>query len=149
MASSLNMSRASPAASAKIRFLCTVVRSLLGTLRRERGSPELQPDKRVNDKRVLPVLSGLCRPAWATCGLSATHCKGDSVRGRGQPCCASTWWRGHSRIKLPSPWPQLQGTGSEWEVEGATAMVTRQISVLAKRHRRVGNQKIVLAPFIL
>lgn len=47
LASSLNMSRASAAANAKIRFLCTVVRSLLGTLSKKRGSPQMQSKERV------------------------------------------------------------------------------------------------------
>lgn len=46
LASSLNMSRASAAANAKIRFLCTVVRSLLGTLREDRERSQMQPKER-------------------------------------------------------------------------------------------------------
>lgn len=81
LANSLNMSRASAAANAKIRFLCTVIRSLLGTLRTERGSPQLQPNERVH--RFLLVLAGLCRPAWVTCDLSATHCRDNSPKRQG------------------------------------------------------------------
>lgn len=81
LASSLNMSRASAAANAKIRFLCTVVRSLLGTLRKERGRPQLQSNERVHVFSL--VLAGLCRPAWVTCHLSATHCKDNSPTRQG------------------------------------------------------------------
>lgn len=78
LANSLNMSRASAAANAKIRFLCTVVRSLLGTLRKETWSPQLQANEGVYV--FWRVLGGLCRPVWVLCNLSTIHCKDDSPK---------------------------------------------------------------------
>jgi len=132
LANSLSMSRASAAANAKIRFLCTVVRSLLGTLRKERVSPQLQSKGRVHV--FLLALAGLCRPAWVTCSLSAAHCKDDSPARQGTAllCKHSVLGkRGGTAAQTHTRAPRNRERG------GGGAVPTRQISLLA--NRRIGN----------
>lgn len=123
------MSRASAAANAKIRFLCTVVRSFLGTLGEETWRPQLQASE-----GIWSVLKGAC---WAvqTCldnvwsfyyslqrcqSKEAKDCHGAQALGAGK----------HSALPLASALRDRQGVGG-----GFTAILTqgRSLCLLSEK----------------